>query len=85
MLSAQMLPEAGPARLLAVRGVLVFERLFGDQVWKGLCIGCCEVIKKVGVKRFAELVRTKMGDQVELGDYRFKSAQDIENILLEDN
>jgi hypothetical protein len=56
---------------------------FGDEVWKGLCIGCCTVIKKVGKEKYTRLAREKMGEKVELGDYRFKTSQDIQDILLE--
>lgn len=57
---------------------------FGNDEWKGLCIGCCQVIRKVGAERYAQLARKKMGEQIELGDYRFKSVEDIVNILMED-
>lgn len=58
---------------------------FGDETWRGLCIGCCDVIKKVGVERYTRLVRERMGERVELGDFRFKNSQDIERILLNDD
>jgi hypothetical protein len=59
------------------------QGFFGDKVWRGLCVGCCEVIRKVGKDRYARLVREKMGEQVELGDYRFKTTRDIEKTLLD--
>lgn len=58
------------------------EGFFGSKEWKGLCIGCCQVIKKVGVEKYAHLARLRMGEKVELGDYRYKQPGDIGNILL---
>jgi hypothetical protein len=60
------------------------QGFFGAEEWKGLCIGCCSVIRKVGVEQYTRLVRDKMGELVELGDYRYKSVQEIEGILLND-
>ena len=58
------------------------DGFLGDEAWRGLYIGCCNVIAKVGKSRYAQLVRERMGDEVELGDYRHKTARDIEDILL---
>lgn len=54
---------------------------FGDDAWKGFCIGCSEIIKELGIHKYFKLVREKLGECVEISKYRFKTAQDIATIL----
>ena len=54
---------------------------FADDAWKGLCIGSIQCIKDMGREAFVERVESGMGQSVEYGDYRFKSAEDVRTLL----
>jgi len=54
---------------------------FGDEAWRGLCIGFCRVIRESGVEACIEKVRAVMGERVDCGDYRNREAEEIVEVL----
>ena len=56
---------------------------FGDEAWRGLCIGFVQSIQETGADSFLGCVRARLGDTVDYGHYRFKSASEIRTALSE--
>ena len=54
---------------------------FVDDFWKGLCTCFVQTIKDKGINNFVDLVESRLGKEIEYGAYRFKSKQDILNLL----
>ena len=54
---------------------------FAGEEWSGLCVGFVQAIKDSNVEAFAALVRSRLGEIVEYGDYRFKDPQEIKKAI----
>jgi hypothetical protein len=44
--------------------------------WRGLCVGCGQVIAERGRERFVAAVKARWGASVDYGNHRFKSAEE---------
>jgi len=56
------------------------EYLASDE-WRGLCIACVQAIQAHGVDAFVSRATSRLGDMVHYDDFRFKSAQEIAEML----
>ncbi len=55
-----------------------------DPAWYGINTGFIQLIKEVGEDRFAALALSNIGQYVEYGDLRFKSPDEIRQLVLAD-
>ena len=53
-----------------------------DPAWRGLTIGLVESIKEHGEERYAELALQNIGEFAEYGDLRFKSPEEIKQVVV---
>jgi len=54
---------------------------FGDDAWKGLCVGFCRAIREVGAGECADRARTVLGSPVDYGNYRHRTPGEIQALL----
>lgn len=54
---------------------------FGDAAWRGLNVGCVELVKNMGVTAFAELVVSRLGAGFDYGYLRYQTPEQIQAIL----
>jgi len=58
-----------------------FQAEEADEAWRGLTEGCCQVIRERGVETFLRLIRAKLGENYDYGYLRFKSPEEIVELL----
>lgn len=56
-----------------------FEKL--NPAWRGLNTGFVELIREIGEDEFARLALKNIGQHVDYGDLRFKSAQQAKDLV----
>jgi adenylate cyclase class IV len=54
---------------------------FSSLAWKGLCVGCVQAIRDGGLEAFVRHLRIRWGEEIDYGAHRFKSAQEIRQML----
>ncbi len=57
------------------------DGFFGDDAWRGLCIGSVQCIKAHGLEGYVDRLVARVGRSVELGDYRHKSPEEVQRLL----
>jgi len=55
-----------------------------DKAWRGLCIGSVQCIKDYGIESYVDRLVSRLGKDVEYGDYRFRDPQEIKTMLCGD-
>ena len=58
------------------------QGFFADDAWRGLCVGFVLAIRELGVERCLERVRSTMGDHVDYGAFRFRTAETVFGMLI---
>lgn len=57
------------------------QGFFGDDAWRGLCIGSVQCIKAHGLEGYVDRLVARVGRSVELGDYRHKTPEEVQQLL----
>jgi len=55
--------------------------LYGDEAWRGLNLGCVQMVKKMGKTEFSKLVLERLGKGFDYGYLRYQTPEHIEAIL----
>ena len=58
---------------------------YADDAWKGLCIASVQCVKDNGLQAYVDLLTSRLGTDVDYGDYRFKDAEEIRTIFCGDS
>jgi len=61
------------------------EGFFGDDAWRGLCIGSVRCVKKHGLPAYVDRLVSRLGRSLELGDYRHMSPDEVQGLLCGDS
>ena len=57
------------------------DGFFGDDAWRGLCIGSVQCIKEYGLVGYVGRLVARVGRSIELGDYRHKTTEEVRDLL----
>ncbi|NOZ67741.1 MAG: DUF3795 domain-containing protein [Deferribacteres bacterium] len=56
---------------------------FGDEKWRGICLGFAHCIRAVGPEEFFGIVESTLGRELDYEDYLYRDVKDVVKMLCE--
>ena len=57
------------------------KEAFGDEAWRGLTVGCVQMVSNMGAATFAALAVSRLGQAFDYGYLRYQTPEQVEAIL----